>query len=248
MRNVTLTVLAVLVLAGAAGADTMVLSGPVYDVFITDPVPVGDGSESLIGFTLYFVNTTADTGYGFDTFDDVSLPAFTGISAGPLAQATGGGLHQHDSTLLGSFSPTLSNANYSTAIDSHFLVTDGDLLNIQAPNETRLVNPSAEASDAAPPFDDFADTSFGNHMGGAFASNSSIGVTTRNLAYLVVRDPGGPLVGRPYADPLALVDCYFLATDPKGGQSLPFSIGTPEPATMSLLAFGVLTALIRRRE
>ena len=248
MKRIAVMLLAVALLTGIASADTLVFSGPTYDVFITDPVPVGDGSESLIAFTLYFVNTTGDTGYGFDTFDDVSLPGFTGITAGPLAETMLGGLHQHDSTLLGSFSPTLSNANYSTAIDSHFLVTDGDLLNIQAPNETRLVNPSAEASDAAPPFDDFADTSFGNHMGGAFASNSSIGVTTRNLAYLVVRDPGGPLVGVPYNDPLSVVDNYYLATGPKGGDALPFGIGVPEPATMSLLAIGGLAALIRRRK
>ena len=241
MKRFAVMLLAAALMTGVASADTLVFSGAVYDAFITDPVPVGDGSESLIGFTLYFVNTSGDSAKAFDTFDDQSNPAFTGIT---------GELHQHDSTLLGSFSPTLSNPNYSTAIDSHFLVNDGDLLNTTAPNETRLVAPSLEASDAAnPTFQTFADTSFGDYMGGSFADNTAAGVTPRNLVYLVIRDPGLALTGVAYGDELSLVDNFYLATGPGGGEVVEFGIGVvPEPATMSLLAIGGVVALIRHRK
>ena len=212
-------------------------SGAVYDAFITTPVPVGDGSESLIGFTLYFVNK-ADGSKAFDTFDDVSNPAFTGIT---------GELHQHEGPLFSDFSETLT-GNFATAIDSHFLVQDANLLSIVAPNETYGVAPSLEGTDALPPFNGpgFWDTSFGSHMGGAFADNASIGVSPRNLAYLVIRDPGQPLVGVAYG--AGLVDNYYLATGPGGGEVVQFGIGVPEPATMSLLAIGGVAALIRRRK
>ena len=245
MKRFAVMLLAAALLTGVASADTLVYTGTVYDAFITDPVAVGDGSESLIGFTLYFVNK-GDVSKAFDTFDDVSNPLFTGITAGAL----GSGLHQHDSTLLGSFSPTLSNPNYATAIDSHFLVLDGNLLNVQAPNEDRLVAPSAEASDAGIPFDGFGDTSFGTHMGGAFADSTAAGVGTRNLAYLVVQDPGLPLVGVAYGDALSVVDNFYLGSGPGGGEVVQFGIGVvvPEPATMGLLAIGGIAALIRRRK
>jgi hypothetical protein len=242
MKRLAAVLLAAALMTGVASADTLVFSGAVYDAFITDPVAVGDGSEGLIGFTLYFVNTTGDAAKAFDTFDDQSNPAFTGIT---------GELHQHDSTLLASFSPTLSNPNFSTAIDSHFLALDGNLLNTTAPTETRLVAPSAEASDAAnPTFQTFADTSFGDYMGGSFADNTAAGVATRNLAYLVIRDPGIPICGMAYGDTGSYVDCFFLATGPGGGEVLQFGIGDviPEPATMSLLAIGSVAALIRRRK
>jgi hypothetical protein len=244
MKRIAVMLLAAALLTGVASADIQVYTGTVYDAFITDPVAVGDGSENLIGFTLYFVNKDV-VSKAFDTFDDVSNPLFTGITAGAL----GKGLHQHDSTLLGSFSPTLSNPNYATAIDSHFLVLDGNLLNVQAPNEDRLVAPSLEASDAGVPFDGFGDTSFGTHMGGAFADSTAAGVSPRNLAYLVVQDPGLPLTGVAYLDALSVVDNFYLGSGPGGGEVLQFGIGVlPEPATMSLLAIGGIAALIRRRK
>ena len=245
MKRFAVMLLAAALLTGVASADIQVYSGSVYDAFITDPVPVGDGSEGLVGFTLYFVNTTGDSAKAFDTFDDVSNASFTGITPGPANPL---GLHQHDSTLLTSFSPTLSNANYATAIDSHFLVQDSNLLNVVAPNETRLVAPSAEASDAGIPFDGFADTSFGNYMGGAFADSTAAGVATRNLVYLVIPDPGGTLEGVAYMDATSVVDSFFLGSGPGGGEVVQFGIGVPEPATMSLLAIGGVAALIRRRK
>ena len=249
MKRIAVMLLAVALMTGAASADTLVFSGAVYDAFITDPVPVGDGSESLLGFTLYFVNTSGDTGKAFDTFDDVSDVAFTGISSGPLAEAMGKGLHQQDSLAFGSYSPTASNANYSTAIDSHFLSQDGDLLTVQAPNETRVVNVSTEPSDALAPFDAFADTSFGDHLGGAFADSTAAGVSPRLLAYLVVADPGGPLGLVAYGSALSVVDNFYQGSGPSGGEIMQFGIGVvPEPATMSLLAIGGIAALIRRRK
>ena len=66
---------------------------------------------------------------------------------------------------------------------------------------------------------------------------------------MVIKDPGQPLVGVPYMDPLSLVDNFYLATGPNGGENVQFGIGVvPEPATMSLLAIGGVAALIRRRK
>ncbi len=237
MKRFAVMLLAAALLTGVASADIQVFSGATYDAFITEPAPVGDGSENLIGFTLYLVNTTGNAGKNMDTFDDQSDVAFIGIT---------GALHQHDAPGFSSYTPTLDVVNYATAIDSHFLVTLGDLLVISAPAETRNVAGSTEASDAPIPYDAFGETTFGDYMGGAFANNLW-GAASVDVAYLVVADPGLPLIGTTVGD--GFVNASFLATGPGGGEDVAFGITTvPEPATLSLLAIGGVAALIRRRK
>jgi hypothetical protein len=237
MKRIAVMLLAVALLTGIASADTLVFTGAVYDAFITVPVPVGDGSESLIAFDLYFVNK-GDTNKAFDTFDDQSNPAFTGIT---------GALHQQDGPALLAWTPTMSQTAFATALDSHFITLDANLINVVAPNETRGLAPSTEAVDAASPFTAFGAVSFGDYMGGVFTDLTQIGVSPRFLAHLVITDPGLEL--GPVAYGTGLVDNFYLASGPGGGEVVQFGIGViPEPATMSLLAIGGIAALIRRRK
>ena len=83
MKRLAVMLLATALLAVTAQADVLLLSGARYDAFITDPVPVGNGSEGLIGFTLYFVNTTADAGFDAGSFDGVYF-GYTGITGEDL--------------------------------------------------------------------------------------------------------------------------------------------------------------------
>ena len=247
MKRFGVMLLAAALLTGVASADIQVYSGSTYDAFITDPVPVGDGSEGLIGFTLYLNNKSGDAANNMDVYDDQSTPTQI-LGEGPFSGLTGE-FHQHDAPGFGSFTPTLDVANYATAIDSHFLVLTPNLLVISAPGETRNVAPSLEASDAPVPYNAFGETTFGDYMGGAFANNLWGGGTQTDLAYLVIRDPGMPLTGNVFGAVDNVVDSFFLATGTgSGAEEVRFGIvPIPEPATMGLLAIGGVAALIRRR-
>jgi hypothetical protein len=63
MRKLTFMTLALGLFIGAANADWPVWSGSIYDIYITNPVPVGDGSEDLESFIIRAVNTTGNSGY-----------------------------------------------------------------------------------------------------------------------------------------------------------------------------------------
>ncbi len=228
MRKLTV-LLTVLLLAAAAHADVVLFSGARYDVVITDPVPVGSGAEGLVGFTLKFLNTTGDAGYDAGSVDGVYF-GYTGIS---------GELHQHNSAALEPISPT-TDKTYATAIDTHFAQSSADMLVVSTPTEDNGVAPSTEPSDAPPPFDGFGGTSFGTFLTGTWAVDAA---ASFELAYIVIADPGLPLVALPFGTGLVHNDFFISGT--KGGEIFQFDIGVPEPATMGLLSVGGIAALLR---
>ncbi len=231
MKRLAVMLLATALLAVTAQADVLLLSGARYDAFITDPVPVGNGSEGLIGFTLYFVNTTADAGFDAGSFDGVYF-GYTGIT---------GDLHQHYSTALEPISPT-SEKTFATTIDTHFAQVSGDMLVVSTPTEDNGLAPSAEPSDGPPPFDAFGETSFGSFLTGVWAVDA---VASFEVAYIVIADPGGPLEAAAFGAGQVHLDFFISGT--KGGESFKLDIGVPEPATLILLGLGALATLRRRR-
>jgi len=237
MKLRTFNVLAlslVLAFAGAAQADTLVYQTGVYDVFITSPVPVGDGSEDLLSVTLYIVNTSGTPDFDPKSFDGTFF-GYTGVTTTePL-------LHQHDSTALFVVTPVMDNPNFATAIDTHFLVMTAGITIITAPSETRGLALSAEPTDAPPPtMNLFGETTFGDQLTGTFSLLGAAPSTRWDLAQLVVPDGS-----RVYLD-------FFMAgggpLDPGPDGVILTDFVIPEPATMSLLAVGGLAVLIRRRK
>ena len=151
MKKLFVMLLAVGLCAAAANADILLTSGPTYDVFITDPVSVGDGSEGLISFDLVIVNNTGDAGFDASAFDGFSAFGYTGITSGVFNAGTG--LHNQFSTVIQPTSPTLDGF-YATATDTHFLVN----MAVEAPIVVTApfeipgdIGPSLEASDAVDP-------------------------------------------------------------------------------------------------
>ncbi|KKN79458.1 hypothetical protein LCGC14_0340220 [marine sediment metagenome] len=192
-----------------------------YDVFITDPVAVGDGSESLWSVVLRVENKTGLPGLDIMGFDGTFF-GYTGIT---------GKLHQHYSTVWAPSTPTLDSTFYATAIDTHFLVVMADLLIIaELPSEDATLA-SAEATDAADPFDGFADTDFGTFLTGTFVVDA---VETLDLAQIVV----------PFGETVTL---FFFMGGTGGGEIIDTSFPVPEPATLGLLSLGGLALLRHKR-
>ena len=228
-------------MAGAANADILLTSGATYDVFITDPVAVGanPAGEALIGFDLYFVNTTGNGAFDASAFDGVAF-GYTGITSG--MHNAGTGLHQQYSAALATTTETLG-SSYASAIDTHFMDSLGNMLVVTAPSETHNMGASLEPSDQVPPFDAFATLDFGDQLTGTFAFTAAPSLT---VAHIVIRDPGLPLAGGAFGTGVVSLDFFLSGTG--GGDILLLDIvPVPEPATMGLLAIGGLGALIRRR-
>ena len=225
MKNVVILLLTLGVTVGAAKADTIIFSGDIYDITISSPVAVGDGSESLLAFTLTAINTTGDAGLDPSAFDGLNF-GYTGIT---------GMLHQHYSMIFDP--PPLATATldsaYATAIDTHFLFPLAAMLIVTAPSEDVFLAPSLEATDAAVPFDGFADTDFGAQLTGVFAVTAA---PVLDLAYVVVPAHSG----HSFWSPVKL-DFYLSGT--KGGE---YIYDIPEPATLALLSMGGV-ALLRRK-
>jgi len=243
MKKITLVALAFGLMAGVAQADVLLFSGAVYDVVITDPVAVGDGSENLISFDLKLLNTTGNPVFDASAFDGVAF-GYTGITSGVFNAGTG--LHNEYSPALQATTPTLD-GQFPTAIDTHFLDLLGNMLVIAAPSELNAdMGPSAEAVTVLPPFDVFGATDFGSQLTGTFALTAA---PSLSVAQIVIRDPRGAgetLAGVPLGAGVVSLDFFMSGTG--GGETFLFDIGViPEPATMSLLAIGGVAALIRRK-
>ena len=231
MKRLAVTLFAAALLAATAQADVLIFSGARYDVVITDPVVVGDGSENLIAFTLKFVNSTGDAGFDAGSVDGVYF-GYTGIT---------GELHQEYSPAL---SPETASADntFASAVDTHFAQVAGDMLVVSPATEDNGVLPSTEPPLTPAPFDAFAATSFGTFLTGTWAVNA---LPTFELAYIVIADPGGPLQFMPFGAGQVHLDLFVSGV--KGGEIFQFDIGVPEPATLGLLSIGAMAFLRRRR-
>ena len=219
----------VLVFAAAgSNADTLISQTAIYDVFVTDPTPVGTGIESLYSTTLYVVNASGDAGNDPMAFDGVFF-GYSGVS---------GALHQHDMPGAGIFTPTSDSSVLATAIDTHFLNTLAELMYVVVPFETRNVAPSAEPSDFPPPLPvSSPETTFGDRLSGTFALTGGATGNTWQIAQLVA--PRGTTISLDFAV------TGILEPGPAGDIQTTFLI--PEPATLSLLALSSLPMLRKRK-
>jgi len=224
---VTFCLAVILAVAGGSNAGILVDQTAIYDVFVTDPIPVGTGAEDLLSTTIYLVNTTGDAGNDPSGFDGVFF-GYSGLA---------GSLHQHDDPGLGVFTPTSDSAALATAIDTHFLNELAELTSVVAPFETRGLLPSTEPSDSPSPLGATPETTFGDRLSGTFALAGGSAGDTWMLAQLVA--PNGTTLSFDFAISGALepgVEGDILAT---------FVI--PEPATLGLLGLGGLAVLRRRK-
>ncbi len=288
-------VICIVLAAAAANADITVYSGAIYDVVITNPVPVGanPGGEELVGFVLKIVNTSGNPDldpYGFngntpqetapgDPSAWPTMQTYTGFTTGPAAVSYVPSLEEwldppantepnpnyypgyYDVTVAGtpkfhnqflvffSGSPTIDEPDFATDVDTHFLVQSPSILVTgTGPSEDFDVGSpwlsTNEPSNANPmnPFAPFVVNDFGNRLfgnfevdGGAAADIDGDGdPTVWQLAYFAIPADALPYMSFPS-------HMNFRVTGAGGGENI------PEPATMSLLAWGCLAVLPARR-
>ncbi|KKN82953.1 hypothetical protein LCGC14_0303680 [marine sediment metagenome] len=238
-----LAAMCLLAASAVAGAQTTIFSGDIYDLIVSDPVAVGAGAggEDLVAFTVTAFNTTDyhTGGSARLSYDPVVIDSdfygYTGIT---------GKLHQHRASLFG-IGSSVDTDVYATAIDSHWTNIESQFTPAV---ETYDVWPSSEPSDAEGISAIFAETSFGDHMGGVLA--------------------GYPGAGEPYSEPFPdwplaylvsqldeVISFDFYVTGTKGGEHIvaSYTVGqgppgpVPEPATLALLGIGSLAMLRRKR-
>ena len=231
MKKIACLLSAVLMLAGAAHADILVFDGVEYDVFITDPVPVG---TTLVSFDLVVTNMTGDAGK-----NPSGLMANTNALG---SMGFFGDLHQHDWALVSFTSPMNDNPSFADAFDTHFLFGPADIVTAVAPTEDSGLAPSAEPAA-------LGDHSFGSFLTGGVALLGGNPSASWSIAQFVIEDPGAPIVGAALGAEGSVLDAFFQVAGAEGGkENIGFSLVVPEPATMSLLAVGGVAALIRRRK
>ena len=143
MRKFASILLAVCLMAASAQAVPITIwTGSTYHIEM-EQVDVGSGAELLKKSVLTVVNDSGDSNFDPNVFDGVAASAgYTGFT-GLLHQQALGMSPTEDAELFGGF-------NYMTAtdIDSHFLVSSGDLSIVTAPSETAGIAPSTEPVDA----------------------------------------------------------------------------------------------------
>jgi len=133
-------------------------------VFISDRYQVNlvneATSDGLTSFTVQIRNISGDADYDASGFDGVFFD-YTGIT---------GKLHQQTAPPLSiTETPTTDQVALATNIDTHFLFTLAEMTVGSDPTEDTNVWASAVDPDAAPPADEFAETSFGTQLTGMFA-------------------------------------------------------------------------------
>ena len=222
---------AILGIAVGASAQTTVHSGNIFDWVISDPVAVGDGSESLCMVILSIVNNTGDASNNPQAFDS-KASSFWGII---------GNLHQEDSYMLAIATP-VNDTVISAAIDTHFLL-DGIPHAFDsgtgAPQESGGVSASAEAETTGGSLGSLVDTSFGSQLTATFTLTGAVG-DTMQLAQIVTPNGSDITVVADVATSTGVKDvtAQFTFT-----QACGTVIPTPAALPMGLMGL----ALIRRR-
>ena len=163
-----------LVCCGTLSAE-IIHSGVNFDVEISEPVAVGDGSERLLMFQLMAVGKNELLPAGFD-----------GTIRGPLHQQSAADV------ITPSLDEPLDGSLFLTDIDTHFGISNADLIAVFALTETLgTAESSRETADATGPEAATARTSLGTSLSGTFAR---IGELEQRwlLAQIVV--PGGSTI------------------------------------------------------
>jgi hypothetical protein len=230
----------VLACAAVASADLLAYQGPVFSVYVTDPVAVGTGAEGLISFTLRIENTSGNSLHNPSAF--MAIPC----EFGDLGFS--GQFHQHNWPEMDVTTPDASNPTFSDTTDTHFLFDASEVVSGAPSLEDFGLVASSEPADV------------GSHSYGSFLAGGSglIGGNSNDyweFVQFVVKDPGEALGIAPLGTEGAIVDAFFQMAGKSGETYLtsfaivPESIASsiPEPATMSLLTLGAV-ALLRRRK
>ncbi len=199
-----------------------------------------------------------------DNTNWLGLPTYTGITTGPttadyVAGTPGdypviveGDPGFHQQFMVGpTGTPTIDDPDFATTIDTHFLVSTAAILtpNTGPSEEFNIGNPwlsTNEPSDENPasPFAWMVATDFGNRLFGQFTLNGGAAAdfdgdgdpTTWKLAYIVTT-----------IDETIFMN-FQVGSAGAASEDIVGSFAVPEPATMSMLAFGGIAALIRRRK
>ena len=220
MKNIFASALVLALVAGVSFADTTLFSGTNFDITATTPTSVGDGSESLVAFTLKVVGKGGLLPNTFDsTVSGTQEPDEGGIM---------GDLHQ-EKAFGAMLTPT--EASWTgigrvppPAIDSYFL-GGGNFTVVKAAAEDHDAATSSEAPA------NVADTvSFGTALSGTFSLTGAPSSSTWELANIVI--PSGT----------------SLSFDFEVAASNGTTEYIPEPATVALLGIGGLFSLIRRKK
>jgi hypothetical protein len=224
-----LTVAAMFGLVANAAAG-VIETGTHYNLEMSSPVSVGDGSEDLLA-VIFTARKANSLEAGPDTFD--------GTAGGRYGIGQGTDLHHEQvGDMTGAITDiTPDESEGESPIDSRFLVLDG-LVTVNAPDEPEISPTSSnEASTGTFTFltFDLGETGFGSPLTGAFGLSGGNSADTWDFAYIVVKSG-------------TVLDYNFGIFGGGFGDTFDGSVTIPEPMTMSLLAIGGLGALIRRRK
>lgn len=154
---------------GAARADIILDdTGPLYELSITDPTPVGS-AENLLAFVIRLRNISGDADKNPSTF--TQNPGDLGIL---------GQLHQvwYFGGLLKTATADDTPAGAPDVLDSHFLVRSDDIVPLAGPSEDKIALSSEIPTSPG-------EAGFGTYLRGDFTLKG-IGPHQWNLAYLVV--------------------------------------------------------------
>jgi hypothetical protein len=234
-----LVLAAVLGLASGASA-AVVHTGTDFEWSIENCAPVGDGSESLIGFILRVTNISGNSAKNPQAFDGHPDP---NNPPGQSGITTPGGELLHNEqyvTKAYTVTPSLTIWNVTwgipaSPIDTYFNLLDASLASVFAPSEPDATTPSAEA-----PFYAGDWTGFNNALQGTFGLKGTNPSPDWDLAHIVVPDGTAVRVDAQVAGADGVKEDFDFVF-----QATCFVI--PTPAALPLGFAGLLLSIRRRR-